>query len=618
MVQSSVALLAAIAAWIFSTIVGASSLEDVKHVVFFMQENRAFDHYYGTMAGVRGYKDPNVLKRKDGKPIWYQSAGNGKDLLPFHLTPNSSYSDSTQCLIAGSNDWTPNHKAWHNGSLDQWIIAQSPWAWGSLRRSDIPTHFSIVEGWTVADMYAESVIGPTGPNRVVWTSGTINVPGSPPGDPMKKGGPYIENWQTDGCQYHNGVPSSCYPLKWKTVPEYLEENDISWFLYEESDRFADNPFPWFENYQTTNKSDPLVVKSMSAVGLDKFYADAKQGKLPQVSYVVGPMDISEHPPFTPQAGAWFQNEVIQAVVNSPLYNNTVLIISYDETGGFGDHVPPFISPNGTSGEWFTNPENKYQYVPSGPGFRVPMYIISPWTTGGNVYTTPSDHNSQIKFLEKWAEESLKKNITTHEMNPWRRQHMSDLLDMFDFEHPNYTIPHIESIRLPSKKEAYSNNAVCVKSIFKKLPDGRCPVPYDNQTEASSLWTEEGYKQVRGSLTEGRYLVFKDKKSHKCITAGNSTNDDVAVLSECSKQYKAKNQRFVLHQEGDAFSKKFKIRNPQEGYLKSDLTFNSTFSEGEVFKVEFKGSKGYLFNTSSSLFSEKYYDVFSVTYNDEEE
>lgn len=139
---------------------------------------------------------------------------------------------------------------------------------------------------------------------------------------------------------------------------------------------------------------------MSFVGLDKFYADAAAGTLPQISYIIGPTELSEHPPYQPKDGAWLQQQVVNAVVNGKSYKNTVLIISYDETGGFGDHVVPYHSPAGTSGEWVKDPYGKFGDVYTGPGFRLPFYIVSPWTRGGNVFTERADHNSQIKFIGK--------------------------------------------------------------------------------------------------------------------------------------------------------------------------------------------------------------------------
>ena len=97
---------------------------------------------------------------------------------------------------------------------------------------------------------------------------------------------------------------------------------------------------------------------MTYLGLESFYKAAAAGTLPQVSYIIGPAELSEHPPYRPEDGAWLQQRVVDAVTQSPAYKNTVLIISYDETGGWGDAVVPFTSPKDTKGEWIQDPYGK--------------------------------------------------------------------------------------------------------------------------------------------------------------------------------------------------------------------------------------------------------------------
>lgn len=122
---------------------------------------------------------------------------------------------------------------------------------------------------------------------------------------------------------------SCYPLKWKTVYEFYEEAGVSWQVYQDEDNFDDNPLAWFEQFQKAKKQDPLAKKGLAYLGLDAFYEDAAAGTLPEVSYIVAPKELSEHPPWMPKEGAWLQKQVVDAVVNSPKYNKTMLMISYD-------------------------------------------------------------------------------------------------------------------------------------------------------------------------------------------------------------------------------------------------------------------------------------------------
>lgn len=99
---------------------------------------------------------------------------------------------------------------------------------------------------------------------------------------------------------------------------------------------ANNRFAWFEQFQLAPNGSALAEKGLSFIGLNAFYEAAAQGTLPQVSYIIGPAELSEHPPFAPHDGAWLQQQIVNAVINSPKYSSTVLMISYDETGGWGD------------------------------------------------------------------------------------------------------------------------------------------------------------------------------------------------------------------------------------------------------------------------------------------
>lgn len=325
-------------AWttLFPVSVSSGSLADIDHVVLFMQENRAFDHYFGTMAGVRGFSDPNV-QITNGKPVWYQDVDsaltNASDyLLPFYLNYlGGSWEEATQCMIAGDNGWNDNHAALNDGLNNKWALNNTPWSWGHFTRKELPIHFALAEGWTVGDMYQESVIASTNPNRVSWISGSINAPGSP--QSPDEGGITIDNNEIPGCQ---GPNLNCYPLKWKTTPEIYQSQGVTWQVYQDIDNFDDNALAWFQQYQLAPNNSQLAIHGMTFLGLDTFYAQAASGTLPEISYIVGPAELSEHPPYQPKDGAWLQRAVAEAVINSPKYKNTVLIISWDGKIPFAD------------------------------------------------------------------------------------------------------------------------------------------------------------------------------------------------------------------------------------------------------------------------------------------
>ena len=522
----------------------ADSLASIDHVILFMQENRAFDHYFGTMAGIRGFSDPNVQVNPNGKSVWYQDLNselsNSSDyLLPWYLNYlGGTWDDATMCMVAGDNGWDDNHAALHGGLNDHWATNNTPWSWAYYKRADIPIQYAYADGWTIGDMYQESVIASTNPNRVTWTSGSINVPGSPQNP--DEGGVYIDNYETPGCE----APGlSCYPLKWETTPEIYQAAGVSWQIYQDIDNFDDNPLAWFEQYQDAANGTALASRGMSYLGLDTFYEAAANGTLPMISYIVGPTELSEHPPYSPRDGAWLQQQVVNAVTTGKNWNTSALIISYDETGGWGDHVTPYHSPEGTPGEWLEDPEGIFGYTYSGPGFRLPFYIISPWTRGGNVFTERSDHNSQIMFVEKWLEAKGYKNVVTSQMPAWRRTHMSDLVSAFDFSKHDPSIPS----DIPIASVPHSTNGTWDGSSYCEAlyPIQRPPVPYGQQTESNSLISESGFKPVRGSLTEGRYLTF-EMNGFALTNPGRSS---AMTATKATASHNTESQLWVIHEVG---------------------------------------------------------------------
>jgi phospholipase C len=609
----------------------ADSLAEVEHIVLFMQENRAFDHYFGTMAGVRGFKDPNVQVDSNGQSAFFQKVNsflsNKTDfLLPWYIAAEGGeFINGTQCMDGGSNDWAQNHAALDSGQNDLWAELNKPQSWSHFRRSDIPVHFAIAEGWTIGDMYQEGVIASTEPNRIIWQTGSIGAAG---GNVQTTQGPVLDNNDSPGCSslvldLENGTTVdspkvySCFPYDWKTLPEYLEDAGISWKEFQAFDNFGDNPLPYFEFWQNladNNATSELAQRGLAMNGggnwqggLDLLKKQAAEGTLPAVSFYIGPAELSEHPPYRPVDGAWLQKEVVEAIVNSPKYNKTILIISFDETGGWGDHVVPFTSPFNTSGEWIINPFTD-QPAPTGPGFRLPFTVVSPWTRGDVVFTEPSDHISQTLFLEQWAA-ARGTPFTNLNINDWRREHMSNLTNLFDFEHPDYS-----SVSLPDTPPPHTDpltslldgDVFCENTFVGHI---EAPVPYGQQTPADSLWTETGFKTVRGSLTEGRYLVIESNSQNLALSAKGSTLSTSAPTSE---KFNTPSQRFVIHATDPtvASAKSFRIAsaasvtdataitNFSTPFLDSDLHFGSINSSA-VFNITYEGGGVYNLMDSGS-------------------
>lgn len=578
-------------------------LESIDHVVLFMQENRAFDHYFGTMAGVRGFADPNVALTSEGIPVWYQKVDSTLSnkttaLLPFYLNEaGGNFTKATQCMTAGSNGWTANHIALNNGSNNLWALDNTPQSIGYFKRQDISTHFAIAEAFTVGDMYAQSMIASTDPNRIFWASGSANIPGGP--QSPDQGGPSVDNNETPGCD-PTGV--SCFPVKWSTFPEHLEAANISWQVYQDTDNFDDNPLAWFEQFQQAPTDSPLAKKGLSFIGIDSFLAAAANGTLPAVSYIIGAMELSEHPPWQPQDGGFIQAQIVNAVINSPKYNSTALIISYDETGGWADHVIPTTSPFNTSGEWMpTDPfEPGTTAVVAGPGFRLPFYVISPWTRGGNVYTAHSDHTSQIMFLEQWLA-AKGTPVKTPEINFWRRENMDNLVKMFNFANPDFSNPNIPMPPPPltNSKGQFIGAELC-EAMF---PETTPPIPYGQQTRENSLFIENGFKSVRGSLTEGRFLVFQ--ADNMVLSYDHSTRDLGLTSAPPSSKFASSSDdiRFVLHATSPPPATTFKLQftgAPTNTYIDKNLKGTSSLNNAAIFNITDLGNgQGYTINSLHS-------------------
>ncbi|KAG5927907.1 hypothetical protein E4U42_001584 [Claviceps africana] len=563
-----------IATWLLTAAgaVQAGSLKDVKHIVLFMQENRAFDHYFGTMAGVRGFGDANLQINPDGRSTLEQpiQPQNGVDILkPWHINYlGGEWTSATQCMGAGDNGWRTMHSAFNGGLGNNWAQADGPYSLGYYKRQDIPTHFDIAEAWTVADMASQSILASTDPNRITWMSGSVNVAGSPT-NPDGKGGMIIDNTATPGCE----APGlNCFPFVWKTFPEYLEEAGVSWQVWQDFDNFEDNMLAYFQQYQVAKNGSALRRKGNSYPGLDGFFEAAAKGSLPQVSWIVGPQELAEHPPNMPKDGAWLQKRVVDAMTDSPAYNESVLIISYDEQGGWADHVVPVVAPKGTAGEWLKDPYNQFGDVPLGPGWRIPKYIVSPWTRGGNVFTEFVDHTSDIQFVEQWAAAQGYQGVYTEALTPWRRQHMSNLVNAFDFNNvsqikrgigktrniglPDFSKPRITAAEKPptlADEESHWSGNLSLGSLSgrwigpaKCLEDhktNRPPVPYgaENANQNMSLVVEEGFKAARGQLTEGRYLTFEMHGFGLANVDGKRVG-----ISAAGKRHDKLGQRWAIH------------------------------------------------------------------------
>jgi phospholipase C len=425
--------------------VSAGSLSDIEHFVFLMQENRSFDHYFGTLSGVRGFSDRNVpTQTVNGQTssIFRQygyEVGKGLDptgyMLPFAFQSDATHDD--QCLNDPTHDWGPQHQVWNAGRMDKWLTthcsvdgaANGPIVMGYYDRTTLPFYYQLADAFTVCDHYHCSVLGPTYPNRAYWMSGTL--------DPEGVGGGPILATLSDVLP----DPASWGYLRWKTMPEVLSEAGITWKVYQSSDAVGgvqggllmDNILRLFEQYSTPG---PLMQNGLLPTLEKDFSADVVSGNLPQVSWIVTDFTQCEHPAAPPSYGGVATAYVLDLLTSNPdVWAKTAFIVNYDENGGFFDHVPPPTAPKGTPLEYITkNPPNSAEGSadgftgPIGLGFRVPCIVISPYSRGGLVYSGVLDHTSELRLLE------TKYGTKVPNLSEWRRQTVGDMTGVFDFAH----------------------------------------------------------------------------------------------------------------------------------------------------------------------------------------
>ncbi|MDH6119846.1 phospholipase C [Kitasatospora sp. GAS204A] len=398
------------------------SLQDVEHVVMLMQENRSFDHYFGTLAGVRGFDDPHALLLETGRSVFHQPDNSHPDgyLLPYRLNTRTT---SAQAIPSTDHSWHVQHRAWNGGKLDAWMSAHraadgthAPYVMGYYTREDIPFHFALADSFTICDHYFSSVQGPTWPNRLHWMTGGIDAEGR-----------------------HGGPVTGFFPdreLTWTTYAEQLEAAQVSWRVYQESESRDFNTLAAFAAFKHAKPGDPLHDKAMTAQPAGTFEDDARADRLPAVSWILPTTDRCEHPNALPAAGADFIASKIEAIAANPkVWAKTVFILNYDENDGLFDHVPPPVPPFGTAGEFV-------QGVPIGAGFRVPCIIISPWTTGGRVASELFDHTSVLQFLERFT------GVRAAYVTDWRRQTFGDLTSAFQFDKGPSTAPPLLDTTAP--------------------------------------------------------------------------------------------------------------------------------------------------------------------------
>jgi phospholipase C len=357
------------------------TIQDVEHIVVLMQENRPFDHHFGTLRGVRGFSDPRAvninLPLQNGggttpASVFLQPAGAANEangfavqpstvggpadgaavIPPFRIDPQSVSpllkNLGLTYLPGTDHSWKGTHEAWNDGQYDKWPATKGPIAMSYMTRDDIPFHYALADAFTVGDAYFCSIMGPTNPNRCyMWTGCIGNVD-------------YLGSGGTDGLGAGpvtaNGLVNGAYYV-WETLPELLQEAGVRWKIYQDiagmpfkpdfgdgtSNAFAgnytDNSMLYFNQYAIAAPGTPLFDNAASGTNIidsipnasapaeewqnwaeqlfGDFRRDVTNGTLPQVSWIVAPAGYTEHSDWPINYGAWYISQIFDILVSNP-------------------------------------------------------------------------------------------------------------------------------------------------------------------------------------------------------------------------------------------------------------------------------------------------------------
>ena len=400
-------------------------LTDIEHVVIMIQENRSFDHYFGRFPGVRGFGD------RTARSTFAQPDGLGGTIRPFHIPARKT---GGGCTADPVHLWGPQHESVL--SPGAWVTSHRPFngddaavTMGYVDGRDIPYLYALARAFTICDRYFCSAMGPTDPNRSYAMTGTIDPDG-------QAGGPFLI-----------ALPGQPPRFSWTTMPERLEAQGISWRVYSDPGSTfvdGDNTLLYFTQFA----SDAVLRGKGITPTFADFETDAAAGTLPQVSWLITPVALLEHPvQSTPVRGESVIARVVSALTGRPeVWAHTVLLLTYDENGGFFDHVTPPTAPAGTPGEYLTvSPLPPFAQGVAGPiglGPRVPLLVVSPFSRGGLVCSDVFDHTSLLRFLE------TRFGVEVPNLSAWRRATCGDLTTALNLAAPDPSVPRLPAVPPP--------------------------------------------------------------------------------------------------------------------------------------------------------------------------
>ena len=369
----------------------------IDHVVVLMQENRSFDTYLGQLH-FEGQPAAEPEPRGASNPD--PTNPGGPPIRAFHKTDYCEVADL-------DHSWNGAHAEYDNGAMDGFTKANAVPAdptgsrtMGYYDQRDLPYYYALYNTFATSDRYFSSTLTQTFPNRFYLLAGTSF-------------GHIRNDFPTDGQGFTQ-----------PTIFNELDATGVSWKIY-----YSQVPFAFLFSYVRNHAAGHVFP-------ISQYYADAAAGNLPQVSFV-DPVFVSqadtetdEHPPSNVQVGEQFASQVTNALMQSPNWSSSALFLTYDENGGFYDHVapppapvpdniPPMLQPGDVPGAF-----DRY-------GFRVPAVVVSPYSRPHFVSHVVDDHTSILKFIEtRFGLPSLTN----------RDAQADPMLGFFDFSHASFATP----------------------------------------------------------------------------------------------------------------------------------------------------------------------------------
>jgi len=359
---------------------GTDTIPELDHVVVLMMENHSFDDHFGMLG-----RGDGLTLDTHGVPVNNNPATGGGVIMSYPL-PNTYGPVNSEI----SQSWDKSHLCWSGGTNQGFAEHCGPASMGYLSEDQLPYYYSLAKQFPVGDRYFCSVMGQTYPNRRFLIAGTA-----------------LGDVSTNA----SGVSSTNAPNG--TIFDRLDAHDITW-----KDYHSDLPTAalFLPNYL-----DNIANGKMAPI--NEFLSDAKAGTLPQFSLVDPSTDYSEENGDV-SIGEAFAARIINAVLDSPTWSKTALILVYDEHGGWYDHVSPqpVVRPDDIPPEITVPPDQPggYDYT----GFRVPCVVVSPYAKKDHVSSVTYEHTSILKFVEtKWNLPAL----------TYRDANAQNMLDFFDLK-----------------------------------------------------------------------------------------------------------------------------------------------------------------------------------------